>query len=41
MHLMIFTQIIHSWIDTRQRRTKDIFNTFRKRSVVGLHDYRV
>jgi len=38
-HLVIFTQIIHSQIDTRQRRTKDILSIFQKGSVFGLDDY--
>jgi len=31
---MIFTQTIHANFDTRQRRTKDILNIFRKGSVL-------
>jgi len=29
MHLMIFAHILHSYIDTRQSRTKDILNIFK------------
>jgi len=39
MHLIIFAQINHSEIDTRQRRTKDILNIFQKGSVFGLGDF--
>jgi len=39
MHLVIFTQIILSSIDTRQRRKKGILNIFQKGSVFELHDY--
>jgi len=39
MHLIIFTQIIHSWIDTRQRRTNDVLNIFQKGLIFGLDDY--
>jgi len=39
MQLIIFTQINHSSIDARQRRTKDILNIFQKRSVFGLGDH--
>jgi len=28
---MMFAQIIHAYVDTRQRRTKDILNIFSKR----------
>jgi len=38
MHL-IFTQINHSHIDTRQRWTKDILNIFQKGSIFGLDDF--
>jgi len=40
MLLMIFTQIIHSQIDTiSERRKKEILNILQKVSVFGLHDY--
>jgi len=32
-------EISHSYIDTRQRRTKDIFNIFEKGSVFVLDDF--
>ena len=39
MRLVIFTQTIHSYIDTRQRRTKEILNIFQTEPVFGLDDY--
>ena len=36
---MIFAYIIHAYVDTRQRRTKDIFNIFQKGSVFGIDAY--
>jgi len=39
MHLIIFTEIIHSQIDTRQRRTKGILKVSQKGSVIRLDDH--
>jgi len=41
IHMTLFTQIIHSQIDTRKSRTKDILNFFQKGSVFGLHEYQL